>query len=881
MIRSALIFAFLAALATAPHKVTAQSDTLQVVFLGRDVALDRALLALRKEFGVSVAYDSRALRNIRVSGDGSSLPFTALLNEWLAGTGFTYEVVNGTVIILPTEAPPPERPDPVFGPSLAGRVTDALTGEALPFANVIVESNGSGTTANAQGWFYLSYVPSDTNTLSVSFIGFEPQRLRPSDFPDPMRMEIELHKRSAVLPAAIVQASRRTEVIRVDRPSRVSIDHEWVNLLPNTGEPDPIRNLQLLPGVSGALENSANLHIRGGAADENLVVYDGITIYYLDHFYGLFSAFNANSVKNIRLHKGVFEPMHGGRAASVVEVIGKTGNQRTTTAKADVGLLSASVHLETPIIGNKAALMLSARRSFTDVLYSPLFRNLFNNLYANSTAGGAPADDGVFGEGRAPDFNFYDLTGKVSWESQAGDQFSFTLYNGNDQLAMEFSEPSRDLRFIYGYSDQSRWGTTGAGARWAKQWSPETDGVLTLGYSVFRSELFGFDRRTNVLLGVEDTLFFDRDTELSDLTMRYDFTHRIGKHRLGAGTANTALRVENRRLSSEGEAVDNIAAEAILAMYLQDEWQASQRLTLTGGIRSTLYSGFDRVYHEPRFMARFKASNRLTLHGGYGRTWQFIRNIRRQDLFLNTADEWRLADAEIPALRADQLSAGASIEFGPFSFNAEGYLRLTKGSIEDALRFIAFEPGSFANDLLVGGGQSQGVELLLTKNTGIHTGWLAYTAGRATNRFDQLNDETVPAYHDRLHELKFVYGFNPGKYRAGVVFVYGSGLPFTAANGTYTVNLPTGEQRELVAFSSLNGARLPAYHRLDVSGGRNFEWGSTRSFVGVSLYNVYNRRNLQNRFFFSGGSEADDLLVNFSDIVFLGFVPSIRISVEW
>ena len=861
--------------------VSAQSDSLRVGFVGTDVPLDRALLSLRRTYDVSVVYESRALRNVEVSGDGIERPFAELLASWLAGTEFTFEVVNGTVIIYRKSDVEPESAQPEFGISAAGRVIDADTGEALPFANLLIASNGKGATANAQGWFYLPDVPADTSTLVASFIGFEPLQFRPNEFPDRSRVSLELHKRSAVLPAAIVKGVRQTNVLRVDRPSLVSIDNDWVNQLPNAGEPDPIRNLQLLPGVSGALENSANVHVRGGAADENLVVYDGITIYYLDHFYGLFSAFNANSVKSIRLHKGVFEPMYGGRAASVIEITGKTGNQRRTTAKADVGLLSAAVHLETPILANKAALMLSARRSFTDVLYSPLFQNLFNNLYANSTAGGAPNEEGVFGEGRAPDFSFYDLTGKVSWETEAGDQFSFTLYNGSDQLNMEFSEASRDLRFLYGYNDQSRWGTTGAGARWARQWSPESDGVLTLGYSVFRSELFGFDRRTNLLIGTEDSLFFDRDTELSDLSMRYDFSHRTGKHRIGVGTANTAIRVENRRLDSEGEELDNIAAEALLAVYLQDEWQATDRIQLTGGVRSTYYSGFDRAYHEPRLTVRWQATTRLGFHGGYGRTWQFIRNVRRQDLFLNTADEWRLADADIPALRADQLSVGTSLSLGLISVNAEAYLRSTQGSIEDALRFIAFEPGSFANDLLLGSGRARGVELLVSKNTGIHTGWVAYTLAEANNAFEHLNDARVPAYYDRRNEVKVVYGFNPGKYKAGVVFVYGSGLPFTSANGTYTVDLPTGEQRELVAFSSLNGSRLPAYHRLDVSAGRSFEWGSTRSYLGVSLYNVYNRRNLQNRYFFSGGAEADDLLVNFSDIVFLGFVPSIRLSIEW
>ncbi len=853
----------------------------EVVFEGNGVPLDRALLELRKAYDIAVVYDSRALRSIKVSADGTPIAFEALLARWLTDSGYTYELLEETYIIRKRK-PMTEQNRPEFNVALHGRVVDEVSGEGLPFATLTVMGTYRGAISNERGWFYLTDVPADTSAITVSYVGYVPRTIRAADANDAAPMRVELQPARALLPIAVVREAPTSRIVQALSPSLVTVDNGLSEYLPNTGEPDPIRNLQLLPGVSGALENSANLHIRGGAADENLVLYDGFTIYHLDHFYGLFSALNNNAIQNIRLHKGVFEPMYGGRGASVIEVTGKQGNRKNPLVKTDVSMLSAAVHLEAPILGNRAGLMLSARRSFTDVLFTPVYQNLFNNLYGNATAGGPPIEGGTFGGDQAPDFNFYDLTAKVAWESESNDQFSFTVYSGRDRLNMQFLERTRDNRFMFEYNDRSRWGNTGVGARWARQWDEATHGTLTIGYSTFQSELFGFDRRTNAFLGTQDTLFFDRDTEISDLSLRYDFSHQRGRHAFRFGTANTAHRVENSRIDSEGINDRDIAAENTLTLYVQDTYKVNQQLEVTAGVRTNYYTGFDRFFHEPRLLLQYRATQKLTLHSAVGRTWQFIRNVRRQDLFLNTADEWRLAaDGALPALVNDQLSAGVSIDLGIVKADVEGYVRTSSGSIEDALRFIAFEPGSFTDDLLTGTGSAYGAEFLLRKEAGKHAGWIAYTWSKAGARFVELDNREVPAYFDRRHEVNAAYAFTTPKYRFNAVFVYGSGLPFTTANGVYNVPLPNGETRPLVAFSSLNAARLPDYHRLDVSVTRTFIVGNGRALAGLSLYNVYNRQNVRNRYFFSSGTVENELLVDFSDIQFLGFVPSVRLAFEW
>lgn len=862
------------------NEVCAQDSIPYVSFSGEGERLDRALLAIRRDYDIKIAYDSRALRAYNVSGTGERILLSDILKMWLQETGFTYTVVDDTyVIVRATISNPGVQPE-TFNYPLHGRVVDELDGEPLPFATIVTRGSNKGAVSNEQGWFTLYGVNSDTATVTISYLGYQS-----FSFPVPRdyageTVVFRLPKVSANLPVALITTERQKRVIESRVPALVSIDPELAFYLPGTGEPDPVRTLQLLAGVSGALESSANIHIRGGAADENLVVYDGFTIYYLDHFYGLFSAFNANAIKNIRLHKGVFEPKFGGRASAVIEITGKQGSQELTRGKLDVNMLSTALHLETPIIGNKASLMLSARRSFTDVIFSPVYRSLFTNLYGNST--NTTASESFFRSGNAPDFNFYDFTAKVGWESKANDRFSFTIYNGRDRLAMQFAERTRDDRFMFEYNDRSQWGNTGVGTRWAKQWDATHAGNLTVGFSTYRSELFGFDRRMNIFLGTQDTLFFDRNTEISDLSIRYDHEMKLNQHTLGFGTASTAMRVENSRLDSDGDFAESVAAESLLALYVQDVYAMGDDLALTGGWRTSFYTGLNRLYHEPRITAEWMVHPNLTLHGGAGRNFQFIRNLRRQDLFLNTADEWRLADGEtLPVLRADQVTAGATYRRKHIKLDAEVYHKWSQGTVEDALRFTAFDQGTFENDLLVGRGRARGLELMVSKPEGLHTGWIAYTWARAFNSFDALPKREVPAYFDRRHEAKLVYSFRPGRFSFNAVFVYAQGLPYTAATGVVDVDLINGGTRPLVAFSELNGARLPDYHRLDLSATYACDALGGKLLIGLSVYNVYDRMNIRDRYYFSSGTQADNLLVDFNDLVFLGMIPSLQMSIEW
>ncbi|MFT4682652.1 MAG: ferric enterobactin receptor [Yoonia sp.] len=861
----------------------AQSDTLQVAFSGEDIQLNRALLELRKTYSLSIAYDNRALKDIRVSGTGEITSLSDLLTKWLVPNGYTFEYISETYVIFLKQALEVEAMDPSrFNFSLHGRIIDQRTKEPLPFATLSEVQTGLAVNSNEEGFYTLTPVSSDTALLKCSYIGYQSVELRLSPNVDIQSVNIEMVKFRALLPIANIVTELPSLLETTSRPSLQTLNVDLAFKLPNIGEADVVRALQLLPGVSGALENSAALHVRGGASDENLVLYDGFTIYYLDHFYGVFSAFNANSIKNVRLHRGVYEPKFGGRASSILEITGKQGNLNETNVKLNLNFMSAGLHLESPILGERASMMLSMRRSYTDLVFSAPYRKLFNGVYNNSVLPSQSSEVNAFGGDEQPDFHFYDITAKVGFTTESEDRFSLSVYSGRDDLSIGYEEKTIDERFEIEYNDRSTWGNTGAGLNWAREWDYKHRSTMTVGYSAFNSELFGFDSRSNLFVGTIDTLFFDRNTTIQDFSMRFNHDIRMNNHVSSLGFAYTNYHVENGALSSIGANSKDIDTQVQADLYVQDVWSPTQKVELTGGFRGSFFGGTNKFYLEPRALFAYNLNEFWKWNAAVGRNHQFIRNIRRQDLFLNTSDEWRLADEEdVPVLRSDQLSTGFIFNKRGYGLCVEGYFKWNKGTVQDALQFSSLDPGTFENNLVEGNGRSRGLEFLLSKSKGKHSGWVSYTLSKATNNFDEIQIDALPAEFDRRNELKAVYMFRPGKLHFNAVFVYASGLPFTPAFGTYELELINGETREFVAFGQLNSGRLPSYSRLDVSVYYDFMIGVGNATVGLSIYNVYNRNNVKDRYYFIAGTESDDLFVSQRDQTLLGFLPALQLTMEW
>jgi len=774
--------------------------------------------------------------------------------------------------------------------TISGVVKDKESGETLPFANVFVKDTNIGTTTNADGFFTLFNVPSETSTIQVQYLGYKVETLvlTPDMVKD--KITILLMPDNNQLDEVVVSNDSGQQIVKINKSvSQISLSPKKLASIPNLGEKDIFRAIQLLPGVSGTNESSSGLYVRGGTPDQNLVLLDGFTVYHVDHFYGFFSAFNSGALKDIQLFKGGFPAEYGGRISSVMDLTGKTGNSNKLSLSAGLSLVSANATVEIPI-GEKANLLIAGRRSYTDILKSGLYNSIFD-LYndSNQTNGNnLPNFNGFQQNQTQPSFYFYDLNTKFSYKPSDKDIISVSVYNGEDNL-----DSSRENQNTFGSGTEERtinsdiedllnWGNWGSSVRWARQWSDKLYTNVVGAYSNYFSQR---KRINDISIQLADSTNTNKsglveDNNLKDFTLRIHNEYKVNsKHSLEFGGQLTMNEVEyNYILNDSITVIDQKDKGLLKTAYLQDKWSPTEKLNIVGGIRATHFDVTDQIYYEPRLSVSYKVNDKVKFKGAWGKYYQFVNRIVREDVTQGSRDFWLLANKEnSPISFSQHFILGTSYEVDDWLFDVEFFEKEMTGLTEFSLRFQS-ALGTDPNDQLFfeGTGISRGVDFLIQKKVGKYTGWLGYTLSEVVHTFPDLSNNPFYSLNDQRHEFKIVNVLKAGRWDLGATWVYGSGKPYTGPNGLYTITLLDGTETEYVSIGEKNGLRIDPYHRLDLSATYNFNLGSGKSQMGLSIFNLYNKTNTWYNEF-----EVVDNQVTETNVNYIGFTPSLFFNVSF
>lgn len=775
--------------------------------------------------------------------------------------------------------------------TISGVVKDKESGETLPFANVFIKDTNIGTTTNGDGFFTLFNVPSENSTIQVQYLGYKVETLTLTKEIVKDKITILLAPDFNKLDELVINTDSRQQIIKMnENVSQISLSPKRLASIPNLGEKDIFRALQLLPGVSGTNESSAGLYVRGGTPDQNLVLLDGFTVYHVDHFYGFFSAFNSDAIKDIQLFKGGFPAEYGGRISSVMDLTGKRGNINKVSFSGGLSLVSANATLEIPI-GEKANLLLAGRRSYTDIIRSGLYNNIFDLYNDNNQSNGTrfPNFNNFQQNQTQPSFYFYDLNTKFSYNPSDKDIISISMYNGEDNL-----DSSRKNNNTFGSNtdgersittdikDLLNWGNWGSSIRWARQWNDKLYTNIVGAYSNYFSNR---NRVNDVTIQLPDTTNnfktgLVEDNNLKDYTLRLHSEYKINsKHSLEFGGQITKNDVDYNYTFNDTITVIDQKDEGVLnTVYLQNKWSPSEKLNIVGGIRATHFDVTDEFYYEPRFSLSYQLNDKLKLKGAWGRYYQFVNRIVREDVTQGSRDFWLLADEEnSPISFSEHLIIGSSYEIDDWLFDIEYFEKEMTGLTEFSLRFQS-ALGADPNDQLFfeGTGISRGVDFLIQKMVGKYTGWMGYTLSEVVHTFPGLSDKPFYSLNDQRHEFKLVNVLKAGRWDLGATWVYGSGKPYTAPNGIYTITLLDGTKTEYVSVGDKNGPRHAPYHRLDLSFTYKFDIGSGKGSMGLSLFNFYNRSNTWYKEFEVVNGQVIETNINY-----IGFTPSLFFNVSF
>ena len=790
-------------------------------------------------------------------------------------------------------------------PLIGGKINDINSGESLPYAKVSIKDTNRVTTANQDGSFTILNIPVGS-ILVINKMGYESKEIKVTS--DTKRLIINLYKleKDSLIEDVVVVGSVNSNMMQQSGISQFSLSPDLTRSLPNLGEQDIFRSMQLLPGVSGSNESSSGLVVRGGTIDQNLVLFDDFTVYHVDHVFGFFSAFNNNAIKDVQFYKGGFGAKYGGRMSSVVDITGKDGNTEQFGIGASVSLLSTNAVVEQPFADGAGSFILTGRKSYQSDLYNDILESVTGE---NQNAQAGTSTPGQFALGRfsiEPESYFYDMNAKLTYRLPNDDKFSISFYNGADELdnsrdvdgnadisrlceLFDGNGPfggtfcEEEISFAVGTIDLSEWGNTGISAKYSHQWNDRLD----TNFVISASEYFSYrDRLINTQVIYEDSddepttgeSSSNEDNQLDDFTVKIENDYYLNQwNTLSFGLQYTQQNIDFSLIQNGDLVLETKNEGATSTVYIEDEIVINALIVIPG-LRVSKYSINDEVYTEPRLSIAYELNDTTQLRAAFGDYHQFALSVARQSIEEGPRNFWTLADGEtVPVSKSSHFILGTTHYVGNYNFNIELFHKEYEGLSEftQQTRPIRNEDGTGLTLILEqefhsGSGTASGIELFLQKNIGDLTGWVGYTFTEVIYDFPTVSDTTYFADQDATNEFKTVLMYRWGDWDLASTFIYATGRPYTEVLGVVEDTFPPTYE-----VGAKNDLRYDDYHRLDLSFTYNFSRRGLDGQAGLSIFNLYDRKN---QWYTEYEIIEGEILE--TEITYRGFTPSLFFKVD-
>jgi len=796
---------------------------------------------IKKQCKCNFIYSSDNLsRRKKVTISLDSALVTTALQTLFFETNITYKIIGDDIILRIRN----EKEDPLIRYTLNGKIKSVETGEDIIGATVTVKGSTTGVVSNEFG-FYAITLPEGSYDLVINSIGYQTKETQIT-LTENTTINFLLADAIYLLAEVVIRDSAEKEEITSYKQlqmSNLKVDARTLQQFPTLlGEADPVKAIQLFPGVSSGTEGNAGFFVRGGSADQNLAIIDDAPIYNSAHLLGFFSIFNPDAVKEVELYKAGIPARYGGRISSVLDVRLKEGNENKRIISGGIGSISSRLNVEQPFQKGKGTFIVSGRRTYLDFL----LRSLPNKAVQGNT------------------FFFYDINLKSTYKINERNKIMVAYYHGLDKI---------------GYEDYlvNIWGNNVLSVRWNHIYHPRVFANTTIYWSEFQSEKID---------AVVENLSAITQYGLRDAGLKHDISYYLNaklqldvgteliQHRYNLGNSKPFLPV-SRIQRTEIQPVNAIEG----AVYVSVEQEITRKLICQYGLR---YSGFANVgegkifeystgdnltqittanmtdttflgkgqfYNkygglEPRFSLRFLPGKYNSAKLSYNVMRQYNHQLFNTNI-PSPADMWSPVNRYIAPQIAHQIAIGYYHNFrqNEYAASIETYYKEMDNQVEFRPNANLIFNEHPETELLKGIGRSYGAEAFLRKQTGKTLGWISYTLSKAERKIDGINNSAwFPTSFDRRHNVSVVVNHRVSKQIAlTATWVYASGVAYTVPAGRY-------EKDGYIVpyYTERNAFRLPDTHRLDVSATffrRITEKRKNESSFNFSIYNLYARKN--------------------------------------
>ncbi len=707
--------------------------------------------------------------------------------------------------------------------TISGYIKDAVSKEDLQFAYIKTSIPGVGAISNEYGYYSLG-IPSNTDVVvTFSYIGYEENKITINKKTNSV-INVYLDAKDVLTKEVVISASRISQgkaEATSNTMSVVTLQAKSLKNIPSIGgEVDVLKVVQLLPGVSKGVEGGTGMFVRGGDADQNLVLLDEATVYNVGHLFGFFSVFNPDAIKDLTLIKGAFPANYGGRLSSVLDISMNEGNASGLHGSGGIGLLSSRLTLEGPVVQDKISFLISGRRTYIDKVLALTGQNV--------------------------PYYFYDLNTKLNYTHNHKNRFFFSSYFGDDVLRVseKVEGDSAQSEDIFGFGFNLRNNTQTL--RWNHLFSDKLFSNTSIIHTLFNYDISGSFASNNLLI----------KSQIRDFGVKNDYTHYISPRKI----SKFGLHVINHNfrpniISTSGEISEFLASKKgdiqrtfESALYYNFEYKLDTSTTISGGMRLSTSSVKGKTYFgpEPRLSAKHNLGKNGAIKASYSRMYQYMHRVSSSSVALPT-DLWYPISQNIKPQNADQVALGYH-HFMPkinTIFTVEAYYKWMRNLIEYKEGTNLILNNNFEESLIQGKGRSYGIEFLAKRDEGKLTGWVGYTLSWSKRQFDGLNNgEEFWARFDRRHDISIVSSYTISKrHSLSAVWVYSSGSRFTPIIGQYFApNAALTSIYIIPIYTKRNAIALNSSHRLDINWviknkkNRRFkyEWH-------IGGYNIYNR----------------------------------------
>ncbi len=760
---------------------------------------------------------------------------------------------------------------------ISGYVRDSASRETLIGATLQIVETGKYVSTNQYGYFSINVLAGNL-TVTASSIGYIPQKTS-YKVDSNLVVDIFLSSNSTLSSEIIISATKKDANVKNAQMGQIDLSMGKIKALPVLfGEVDPLKTLQLFPGITNAGEGNSGIYVRGGGPDQNLLLLDDAVVYNSGHLFGFFSIFNGDAIKNISIIKGGMPAQYGGRLSSVLDIAMKDGNMKKFQGEGGIGSIAARFSLQGPIKKDKSSFILSGRRTYIDALAKPFIKK------------GSQFD----GSG----YYFYDLNAKLNYRFSAKDRVYLSGYFGRDVFDFVNNKRQFDVNIP--------WGNSTITARWNHVFQRNLFVNTTLLYNDYnfsfgaRQKYFDF----NLKSGIRDFSYkSDFDFFASDehrIKFGLQATRHIFTPSIVSGKQDTSIfknDLAQKKYSNE------------LSAYVQDDWDISNNLKVNYGLR---WSGFQQIgpyknytsdnfgnkldsivyksnetvkfYNglEPRTTVRLSLNETTSLKGSVSRNLQYIHLVSNAGTTLPT-DIWVPSTLRVKPQISWQYATGFFKNFknNTFETSIELYYKSMQNQIEYKEGYTPSSKDT-EEEFVFGKGWSYGAEFFVNKAKGRFTGWIGYTLAWTWRKFPQINSGNVyPAKYDRRHDLSVVgmYDLNK-KWKLSTVFVYATGNATTLPEKFFIVEGVLSQQ-----FSNINKYRLAPYHRLDLSATYTPTPKKVKKITGSWVFSVYNAYSRKNPYFYyfdqTGSPFAGTLQVQAKQVSLFPAIPSVTYNFKF